>query len=322
MKESTHVKEAYNYLKYRKIVANIQDLANKMGAQRTNVSAALNGSELYLTPSFCKRFNQAFDEIFDEVWLLTGEGSMLKEIHEDESNAIKKKEKIIDRFSKYMKTKGLNDNKVTIEVDLSVGTLGKSRKENRDLSAKNVEKILNYYQDLNRVWLLTGEGSMFKETAQADNNATFVAPYITEELVYLPLITTSAVASFIENLQDATEEMDTYPIYVAKGETFDKDKHVIVEVKGESMYPTITNKSMILCEKIKPTQWGNVPNETIVAIVYKDIFTIKRVLRNDLTTNNSLQLSADNQKYGTTTIQLCEIRAIFKAIKKVSEYFV
>ena len=211
------------------------------------------------------------------------------------------KERAIDRFTKYMEIKGLNDNKVTIDANLSVGTLGKSRKENRNLSAKSIEKILNYYQDLNKVWLLTGEGSMLKETA---------------------LITTSAVASFVENLQDATEEMDTYPVYVAKGETFDKGKHVIVEVKGESMYPTITNKSMILCEKIKPTQWGNVPNETIVAIVYKDIFTIKRVLRNDLTTHNSLQLSADNQKYGTTTIQLCEIRAIFKAIKKVSEYFV
>ena len=232
------------------------------------------------------------------------------------------KERAIDRFTKYMEIKGLNDNKVTIDANLSVGTLGKSRKENRNLSAKSIEKILNYYQDLSKVWLLTGEGSMLKETAQADNNATFVAPYITDELVYLPLITTSAVASFIENLQDATEEMDTYPVYVAKGETFDKSKHVIVEVKGESMYPTITNKSMILCEKIKPTQWGNVPNETIVAIVYKDIFTIKRVLRNDLTTHNSLQLSADNQKYGTTTIELCEIRAIFKAIKKVSEYFV
>ena len=219
------------------------------------------------------------------------------------------KEKIIDRFSKYMKTKGLNDNKVTVEVDLSVGTLGKSRKENRDLSAKNVEKILNYYQDLNKVWLLTGEGSMLKETPNDANNASFVAPYITEELVYLPLITTSAVASFVENLQDATEEMDTYPIYVAKGETFDKSKHVIIEVKGESMYPTITDKTMILCE-------------TIIAIVYNGIFTIKRILRNDLTTHNSLQLSADNQKYGTTKVQRCEIRGILKAIKKVSEYFV
>ena len=229
------------------------------------------------------------------------------------------KEKIIDRFSKYMKTKGLNDNKVTIEVDLSVGTLGKSRKENRDLSAKNVEKILNYYQDLNKVWLLTGEGSMLKETAQADNNATFIAPYITDELVYLPLITTSAVASFIENLQDATDEMDTYPVYVAKGETFDINKHVVIDVSGDSMYPTINDKAKVLCEKVKPEQWENIPNEKVVAVIYGSSFIIKRLLKNNLAINNSLTLLADNRKYGETTLQRCEIRAIFRVIKKVSE---
>ena len=69
-------------------------------------------------------------------------------------------EKKIDRFDKYMKIKGLNDNRVTNELGLSVGTLGKSRKENRDLSDKNIEKILKYYVDINRTWLLTGEGDM------------------------------------------------------------------------------------------------------------------------------------------------------------------
>lgn len=319
MKENTHMKEAYNYLKYRKIVANMQDLADKVVAQRTSVSAALNGNPEYLTPSFCKRFNQAFDEIFDENWLLTGEGSMLKEIHKDESNAIKKKERAIDRFAKYMEIKGLNDNKVTIDANLSVGTLGKSRKENRNLSAKSIEKILNYYQDLNKVWLLTGEGSMLKETAQADNNATFIAPYITDELVYLPLITTSAVASFIENLQDATEEMDTYPVYVAKGETFDINKHVVIDVSGDSMYPTINDKAKVLCERIKPEQWENIPNEKVVAVVYGNSFTIKRLLKNNLVINNSITLLADNRKYGETILQRCEIRAIFRVIKKVSE---
>lgn len=68
----------------------------------------------------------------------------------------------IDRFDKYMKTKGLNDNKVTIELGLSVGTLGKSRKEGRDISDKNIEKILNFYTDINKVWLLTGEGEMLR----------------------------------------------------------------------------------------------------------------------------------------------------------------
>ena len=68
----------------------------------------------------------------------------------------------IDRFDKYMEAKGLNDNKVTVQLGLSVGTLGKSRKDGRDISSRLVENILNFYQDLNRVWLLTGEGEMLK----------------------------------------------------------------------------------------------------------------------------------------------------------------
>ena len=184
------------------------------------------------------------------------------------------------------------------------------------------EKMAQCWEDefgLNKFWLRYGVGSMLKETAQADNNATFIAPYITDELVYLPLITTSAVASFIENLQDATEEMDTYPVYVAKGETFDINKHVVIDVSGDSMYPTINDKAKVLCERIKPEQWENIPNEKVVAVVYGNSFTIKRLLKNNLVINNSITLLADNRKYGETILQRCEIRAIFRVIKKVSE---
>ena len=71
-----------------------------------------------------------------------------------------------------MKTKGLNDNKVTIELGLSVGTLGKSRKEGRDISDKNIEKILNFYTDINRIWLLTGEGEMLKQVETISEKIT------------------------------------------------------------------------------------------------------------------------------------------------------
>lgn len=81
----------------------------------------------------------------------------------------------IDRFDMYMKSKGLNDNRVTNELSLSVGTIGKSRKEGRDLSDKNIELILNFYTDLNKVWLLTGEGEMLnkeepQQIAQGNHN--------------------------------------------------------------------------------------------------------------------------------------------------------
>lgn len=69
-------------------------------------------------------------------------------------------ERKIDRFDKYMKYKGLNDNKVTVQLSLSVGLIGKSRQKGRDLSDAAIEKILNFYADLNRNWLLVGEGEM------------------------------------------------------------------------------------------------------------------------------------------------------------------
>lgn len=84
--------------------------------------------------------------------------------------------KRIERFDKYMEIKHLNDNKVTVQAGLSVGSLGKSRKPNRDLSISNIEKILNFYTDLNKEWLLSGEGEMLKNaSAVAENHSISIA---------------------------------------------------------------------------------------------------------------------------------------------------
>lgn len=72
-------------------------------------------------------------------------------------------ERVIDRFDSYMVYAGLNDNKVTVQLGLTIGLIGKSRKEGRDLSRSVIEKILDYYTDLDEAWLLTGKGSMLKE---------------------------------------------------------------------------------------------------------------------------------------------------------------
>lgn len=79
-------------------------------------------------------------------------------------------ERVIDRFDAYMASAGLNDNKVTVHLNLSKGLIGKSRNQGRDLSRSLIEKILNFYKDLNPVWLLTGEGSMLN-SGQQENPA-------------------------------------------------------------------------------------------------------------------------------------------------------
>ena len=71
-----------------------------------------------------------------------------------------------ERFDKYMKEKGLNDNQVTKQCGLSQGLLGQARTGKSDLGMQTVNKILKEYQDLNRVWLLTGEGEMLNQSIQ------------------------------------------------------------------------------------------------------------------------------------------------------------
>lgn len=64
-----------------------------------------------------------------------------------------------DRFDKYMKYKGLNDNKITVETGISNGLIGKARKRG-GLSQENISKILQTYSDLDANWWFRGEGEM------------------------------------------------------------------------------------------------------------------------------------------------------------------
>lgn len=75
--------------------------------------------------------------------------------------------RVIDRFDEYMQLKGLNDNKVTVQLGLSVGLLGKARKDGADLGKQTIQKILNFYTDIEKAWLLAGSGPKFKETSDA-----------------------------------------------------------------------------------------------------------------------------------------------------------
>lgn len=78
-------------------------------------------------------------------------------------------ERVIDRFDRYMVLRNLNDNKVTVHLGLSVGLIGKSRKPGRDLSRGLTELILNHYKEINRKWLLLGEGEMLvKNTSKEE----------------------------------------------------------------------------------------------------------------------------------------------------------
>lgn len=158
----------------------------------------------------------------------------------------------IDRFDKYMAFRGLNDNKVTVQLSLSVGTLGKSRKEGRDLSDKVIEKILNFYDEINKVWLLTGEGEMLN----SDQPRSESLEVKTEMATTVPLIPISAqggsLNEFVVSVKGSECERIISPI---RGADF------AIQVSGDSMAPEYPNGSRVFIKKINERafiEWGKV----------------------------------------------------------------
>lgn len=158
-------------------------------------------------------------------------------------------EKKIERFDKYMKAKGLNDNKVTNNLGLSIGTLGKSRKENRDLSEKNIEKILNFYTDLNRTWLLTGEGSMFATEPS-------LAGFNEMEYTRVPLLPISAQGGSLNDFVVSVSLQDCEKIISPI-----KGADIAITISGDSMADEYPNGSIVLAKRINERafiDWGKV----------------------------------------------------------------
>ena len=71
--------------------------------------------------------------------------------------------KAINRVLQYIEQKGLSISEAERLFGLSNGYLGKQLKRTADLGESKLTKILEHCPDMSPIWLLTGEGSMFKQ---------------------------------------------------------------------------------------------------------------------------------------------------------------
>lgn len=145
----------------------------------------------------------------------------------------------------------------------------------------------------------------------------YVAPYVNENLVKVPFVPSCAIASFVESLYSVEYDMEDYGVRAEEGENLQDGTYIVFEVKGESMYPTIQSGSKILCKKIEEGSWEYANG--VAVLVYGKTLTVKRILKNNLFGKNELILKADNPQHGELSVERVEIRAMWQAIRIISQ---
>lgn len=215
-----------------------------------------------------------------------------------------------ERFDKYMKHKGLNDNQVTVECKLSQGLLGQARKGKSDLGTKTIEKILNIYQDLNKVWLMTGEGDMLSSTSSAQPQPSVKNERVADDEAYkVPLVPISALAGSLNDFSLSVKRDDCETVISPI-----KDIDMAIKISGDSMEPEYPSDSQVFVKKINERaflEWGRVyVLNTCNGIV------IKRLMpTND---PNTVLCESINPKYPPFEVNLENVNGVYRVIMCMS----
>lgn len=289
----------------------IKELISYLGISQKEFEKRIGASNGYVNSisksiggEYLRNIIREFSNV-NEDWLLYGEGSMLKseDIVMDNLNT---------RLNDVIRRLGLTQKKLADEIGTSQSAISAIAQGARPMTEGFACRIENAY-GVNAYWLLTGEGEMLKGNGILMGGAQ---KEIVEHISQIEFISHKATASFVEDYDSDNREKEYIGVVPLPGEILD-DSYKVFEVIGESMLPQIKPFARILVQKIPEPKWHYA--EGVVVVVLKDMVLIKRITQNALDTDNWIELSSDNSKYGKKIIQLCDIRAIFKAIRKISE---
>lgn len=229
-------------------------------------------------------------------------------------------ERRIERFDQYMSYKGLNDNQVTMALGLSIGTIGKSRGENRDLSNRVVELILNFYTDLDRSWLLTGEGTMLK-APKLSGEAEILMPEEVGEFVKVPVVPYGARAGVTGDYEQIFAS-DEYESVMIPKDKVRGGKYLVFTVTGDSMEPELRARDRILAKHVEHTYWQEMPLHIHSYRVWVLITRDEGILTKQIVEHNveerTVRLHSFNPIYPDFTISLEGVLDIFHATEIIS----
>jgi len=215
-----------------------------------------------------------------------------------------------NRLDKYMSYSGLNENKLTIEVNISNGLIGKARKRGA-LSQDNISKILHCYDDLDANWLFTGEGQMLKQQNYNLKEAKDVYQLKSDRLVdeqFIPLYNLEASAGLVELFQNHNDLKPIDTIHIPNLPKCDG----AVFITGDSMYPLLKSGDIVAYKQITDFEndifWGEMYLISI-EIAGEEYISVKYIQKSEKG-DQYIKLVSKNEHHQSKDVKINKVRAM------------
>jgi phage repressor protein C with HTH and peptisase S24 domain len=199
------------------------------------------------------------------------------------------------RLIEFLRFLKIGQDKFAKNVGLSRGYVN-NLKDN--ITAKTIDKIIAAYPQLDKEWLLTGEGEMLKSEKSSTTKSKML---VKDKSVYLYDVSAAAGYGSFDAMISQEKVVGEYTIPIFKGSDW------MIYVKGSSMYPKYSSGDIIACRELKESQfiqWGKV---YVIATKEQGIL-VKRLEKSKV--KNCIRAVSDNQSYGAFDIPGNEIDGI------------
>lgn len=159
-----------------------------------------------------------------------------------------------DRTLEFIKFKGLTMKAFEQRCDLSTGYVTSMRK---GYGSEKLNNVLTAFPELNREWLLYGEGDMLSSTSSAKPQPSVKNERVADDEVYkVPLVPISALGGSLNDFNTTVCRDDCETVISPI-----KDIDMAIKISGDSMEPEYPSGSTVLIKKINEhafLEWGKV----------------------------------------------------------------
>ena len=219
---------------------------------------------------------------------------------------------MITRIKKVIEAEKMSPSAFAKKIGYNQSNLSKVLRGTREVPNNLIKAIVDTL-GIDRTWLLTGIGSMYKEGESA-------SVFTPSRLAGIPLVSQYAYAGYLSGYADQ-EYIESLPVIDFTPDREMTGNWLAFEVKGDSMddgsKESYVDGEIVICREVEPDYWRDSRlfiNKRDFVIVHEDGILIKRIIEHDVE-KHLITIHSLNPMYRDRVINLAEVRQIFSVVE-------